>query len=708
MTRTTYDETFYGKIIVRPPKQYSASRLRKRAADECLTREEELEIPADAAKTLDLVGKEMDMCHTDHRIGVITAKLVDPKTGTVSIGFKLYSDDLRGQTAYAMVKAGRMKGLSLTSEEEYTRTKVLNVEAIRVAVCVEGARAGTWIEAKSQNETSRYMQTEAAKCPIGTHSDEDNCACAEFEYKSGITMASTTTDQKETATIKAGATELPAISAPVVDSAPAVQPDAPRLPASTVPAATLPSGPVVPPGVPAAVAPPAASLLQTVTPPPPRALPKALQDMNSNARFLRENPDILADLTKRRLASLVPPAAAAGAAATAPVVAPVGGPETKRMVEDILDARAQRQEEERLVKEAEMQRDAERKQLAELKTKLDVLSRESADAKLLAEKVKEENRKFKEEHDMFIKATLDRFTPLMEGIPEKDINSYIRKTSLVPNGRMALEIQLEELKSKKDKMEQENVRRLAHLQKPAKMSLESSSAKQAKKRSRDSDDSGDESDGTLLARARAKLTKKKMGVLAKGVLGGDVATILASKREATVCASKENDDEKKKAHKAPVVDSDDSDDEKPTRSARATKKIKSAAAAAADVDDHARTSSVAASAGKKSSAARGEKIGKPNRVSDRQHIIDQFDASCIHILPVRAALNIMAAQHAENPHAKGPAPKTYKLHSYAARYLAAAKANFDSGNAQLDIDSEHGFMPQAVGYATSDRPILGH
>jgi hypothetical protein len=691
MPRTTYDETFYGKIIVRPPKQYSASRLRKRAADERLTREEELEIPADAAKTLDLVGKEMDMCHTEHRIGIITAKMVEPGTGTVSIGFKLYNDDLRGKTAYAMVKAGRLQGLSLTSEEEYTRTKVLNIEAIRVAVCVEGARAGTWIQAKSQNETSRYMQTEASKCAIGTHSDEDNCACAEFEYKSGIIMASTTSDQKEAATVKAGANEPLAISAPVVESAPAIQPDAPRLPASTVP--TVPS--VVPPSAPV-VTPPAAPL---ATPPPPRTLPKALQDVNSTNRFLRENPDILADLTKRRLATLAPPAAATPAPPA--VVAPGGGGhETKQLVEDILDARAQRQEEERLAKEAEMQRDAERKQLVELKTKLETLSRESAEAKLLAEKIKEENRKFKEEHDMFIKATLDRFTPLMEGIPEKEINNYIHKTSLMPNGRMALEIQLEELKSKKDKMEQENTRRLAHLQKPAKMSLESS--KQAKKRGRDSDDSGDESDGALLARARAKLTKKKMAILAKGVLGGDVATILASKREATtVCASKEND-EKKKAHKAPVLDSDDSDDEKPSPAARPTKKAK-----AADVEEHTRTLSVAA--GKKSSvAARGEKIGKPNRVSDRQHIIDQFDASCIHILPVRAGLNIMAAQHAENPHAKGPPPKTYKLHAFAARYLAAAKANFDSGNAQLDIDGEHGFMPQAVGYATSDRPILGH
>jgi hypothetical protein len=154
--REFFDEEFSGPIYVHAPLVYSPQRVQARASGRPLTRQQELEITAGFMRKMDaqLKGHEMDMCHSKYRIG----RIMDCKTDashTTRIKFKIYKDTEKGRRAYHMIKAGRMRGLSLTSIETATPTRVLEVKGVRVALCFRGARDGTWLE-EMKNENGNY------------------------------------------------------------------------------------------------------------------------------------------------------------------------------------------------------------------------------------------------------------------------------------------------------------------------------------------------------------------------------------------------------------------------------------------------------------------------------------------------------------------------------------------------------------------------
>jgi hypothetical protein len=161
--QTYFPEVFSGPIYVNAPDQYSHSRIKKRLRGEPLSREEELEIIDHHMRNLDLVGKPMDMCHTDQLVGTIVEQTTDANN-TTRIKFCISNTTKASRRAYELVKEAEIMGLSLTSIEKYTPNRVIGVEGVRVALCVEGARNGTWFKAVSASaaKLASVMTEEAA------------------------------------------------------------------------------------------------------------------------------------------------------------------------------------------------------------------------------------------------------------------------------------------------------------------------------------------------------------------------------------------------------------------------------------------------------------------------------------------------------------------------------------------------------------------
>lgn len=177
--RKYFDQVYEGVICEKAPSDHTAERKAKRLLGIPLTRQEQLEITGPLLEKLQLAGKEIDMCHTKHCVGRIMGYKLTPDK-TARICFKLYADNPSGRWTKRFIDGGGMYGLSLTSKERYTRDKVLGVEGMRVALCFEGARPGTWFAPIRESESYKGNVVESSvtqACANGS----GICPCEVFE-----------------------------------------------------------------------------------------------------------------------------------------------------------------------------------------------------------------------------------------------------------------------------------------------------------------------------------------------------------------------------------------------------------------------------------------------------------------------------------------------------------------------------------------------
>ncbi len=160
------DPTYYtGRIVRGAPFSYSEGRKQKmREGKEAeFTFDELYELPADRARKLEFRGKPIDPMHEDDvHVGVILDQVWDEENRDMWIGFKFYSaasnPDLKaltGEFVHKQVKAGYYKSLSATTYEDCIpgEPEPVEVGALQVAVCEEGARDGTEIVDPNKSET---------------------------------------------------------------------------------------------------------------------------------------------------------------------------------------------------------------------------------------------------------------------------------------------------------------------------------------------------------------------------------------------------------------------------------------------------------------------------------------------------------------------------------------------------------------------------
>lgn len=191
LARPTYPTLFTGKVISSAADGYSNERKSKLLAGKPLTREEQLELPWEHVKTVTakLKGLPIDSCHEEEILGYICNASVSDQTKSSWISFKIYSDTLASQTAHQLLNDGALRGLSLTTHEWHLSsrpTELLGIEPLRVALCWEGAREGTWCF--TANELASHKSEVRASAVQGSITADDiNIVCVSFDLKLRLT-----------------------------------------------------------------------------------------------------------------------------------------------------------------------------------------------------------------------------------------------------------------------------------------------------------------------------------------------------------------------------------------------------------------------------------------------------------------------------------------------------------------------------------------
>jgi len=161
--RIYYTAVFEGVVVANARESFSAERIRKREANEELTRDEELEIRREDVRRLQLVGKFIDWFHNDGvcYVGKIIAQDYNEVANELKIKFRMFADNPIAQLAYYMITKLGLRGLSLTSIEYGTNPTV--IVGCKVAICFIGARFGSGgIRQLTASVLSRYTRKVSA------------------------------------------------------------------------------------------------------------------------------------------------------------------------------------------------------------------------------------------------------------------------------------------------------------------------------------------------------------------------------------------------------------------------------------------------------------------------------------------------------------------------------------------------------------------